>query len=171
MIELSNERQQSSFTAEVRAKPQHHKFLIGKNGASIKEIRDQTGARIIFPSSTDEDKEVIVIIGKEENVLAAKAQLEAIIKNNGKQNFKRSLSFVWQFINLILLFCFFYLDNITEGEVLVDPKHHKHFVARRGEVLRRISDDYGGVLISFPRQGKHRIIEFKFSFFQTAHSI
>lgn len=84
MIELSNERQQSSFSAEVRAKPQHHKFLIGKNGASIKEIRDQTGARIIFPSSTDEDKEVITIIGKEENVLAAKAQLEAIIKNNGK---------------------------------------------------------------------------------------
>lgn len=84
MIELSNERQQSSFTAEVRAKPQHHKFLIGKNGASIKEIRDQTGARIIFPGNNDEDKEVITIIGKEENVLAAKAQLEAIIKNNGK---------------------------------------------------------------------------------------
>lgn len=127
LIELSNERQQSSFTAEVRAKPQHHKFLIGKNGASIKEIRDQTGARIIFPGNNDEDKEVITIIGKEENVLAAKAQLEAIIKNN---------------------------DNITEGEVAVDPKYHKHFVARRGEVLRRISDDFGGVLISFPRQGK-----------------
>lgn len=128
LIELSNERQQSSYTAEVRAKPQHHKFLIGKNGASIKEIRDQTGTRIIFPGNNDEDKEVITIIGKEENVLAAKAQLEAIIKNN---------------------------DNITEGEVAVEPKHHKHFVARRGEVLRRISDDYGGVLISFPRQGKY----------------
>lgn len=126
LIELSNERQQSSFTAEVRAKPQHHKFLIGKNGASIKEIRDQTGARIIFPGNNDEDKEVITIIGKEENVLAAKAQLEAIIKNN---------------------------DNITEGEVTVDPKYHKHFVVRRGEVLRRISDDYGGVQISFPRPG------------------
>lgn len=127
LIELSNERQLSSFTAEVRAKPQHHKFLIGKNGVSIKEIRDLTGARIIFPSANDEDKEVITIIGKEESVLAAKAQLEAIIKNN---------------------------DNITEGEVSVEPKHHKHFVARRGEVLRRISDDYGGVLISFPRPGK-----------------
>lgn len=60
-----------------------------------------------------------------------------------------------------------YLDNITEGEVLVDPKHHKHFVARRGEVLRRISDDYGGVLISFPRQGTivHSIYHFtKFKF-------
>lgn len=85
----------SSFTAEVRAKPQHHKFLIGKNGASIKEIRDQTGTRIIFPGNNDEDKEVITIIGKEENVLAAKAQLEAIIKNNGKFNgiiSKRTLS-------------------------------------------------------------------------------
>lgn len=129
LIELSNERQLSSFTAEVRAKPQHHKFLIGKNGASIKEIRDQTGARIIFPGNNDEDKEVITIIGKEESVLAAKAQLEAIIKNN---------------------------DNITEGEVAVEPKHHKHFVARRGEVLRRISDDYGGVLISFPRPGRSK---------------
>lgn len=35
----------------------------------------------------------------------------------------------------------------------VDPKYHKHFVARRGEVLHRISDDCGGVMISFPRSG------------------
>ena len=25
----------------------------------------------------------------------------------------------------------------------VDPKHHRHFVARRGEVLRRIGDEFG----------------------------
>lgn len=35
----------------------------------------------------------------------------------------------------------------------VDPKHHKHFVARRGEVLHRITDECGGVMISFPRSG------------------
>lgn len=126
LLELSNERQLSSFTAEVRAKPQHHKFLIGKNGASIKKIRDLTGARIVFPQSNDEDKEVITIIGKEEGVLAAKQQLELIIKD---------------------------IDNHTEGEVTVDPKHHKHFVARRGRVLQTISDDFGGVTISFPRPG------------------
>ena len=44
-------------------------------------------------------------------------------------------------------------DNIVEGEVNVDPKFHKHFVARRGEVLRQIGDDYGGVTVSFPRSG------------------
>lgn len=70
----------SSFTAEVRAKPQQHKFLIGKNGANIKKIRDSTGARIVFPTDKDEDKEVITIIGKKESVDKAKAELEATIK-------------------------------------------------------------------------------------------
>lgn len=35
----------------------------------------------------------------------------------------------------------------------MDPRHHKHFVARRGEVLHRIGDECGGVQISFPRSG------------------
>ena len=35
----------------------------------------------------------------------------------------------------------------------VDPKHHSQFVARRDEVLRRIGDEFGGVVVSFPRNG------------------
>lgn len=38
LLELASEREQSSFTAEVRAKPQHHKYLIGKSGAVIKKV-------------------------------------------------------------------------------------------------------------------------------------
>lgn len=124
LLELSNERQLSSVSAEVRAKSQHHKFLIGKNGANIKRIRDSTGARIIFPTDKDEDKEVITIIGKKESVDAAKAELESVIKE---------------------------IANTTESFMTVDPKHHRHFVTRRGEVLHRISDECGGVSISFPR--------------------
>lgn len=124
LLELSNEKQLSSFTAEVRANPKHHRFLIGKKGASIKKIRDSTGARIIFPTNDDKDKEAITIIGKKENVETAKAQLEAIIQE---------------------------VNNNTEGEMDVDPKYHKHFVAKRGEVINRISEDCGGVTISFPR--------------------
>lgn len=126
LLEMSNEKKLSSFTAEVKANPQHHKFLIGKNGGSIKKIREQTGARIMFPTADDQDKETITIVGKKEAVEQAKAQLEAIIKDIG---------------------------NITEGEISIDPKYHKHFVARRGEVLQRIADEYGGVMISFPRAG------------------
>lgn len=124
LLELSNEKQLSSFTAEVRANPKHHRFLIGKKGASIKKIRDSTGARIIFPTTDDKDKEVIVIIGKKENVETAKAQLEAIIQE---------------------------VNNNTESEMDVEPKYHKHFVAKRGEVINRISEECGGVTISFPR--------------------
>lgn len=35
----------------------------------------------------------------------------------------------------------------------VDPKHHRHFVIRRGQVLREIAEEYGGVIVSFPRSG------------------
>ena len=52
---------------QVRAKQQHHRFLIGRNGANIRKIRDATGARIIFPTDKDEDKELITIIGKKVN--------------------------------------------------------------------------------------------------------
>ena len=44
-------------------------------------------------------------------------------------------------------------DNVVEEQMTVDPKHHKHFVARRGEVLRQIGEEFGGVIVSFPRSG------------------
>ena len=44
-------------------------------------------------------------------------------------------------------------DKVVEDEVNIDPKHHRYFVARRGEILRQIGDDFGGVTVSFPRSG------------------
>ncbi|XP_049542273.1 vigilin [Anopheles darlingi] len=127
LLELSSEKELSSYSVQIRAKPQHHKFLIGKNGASIKKIRDKTGARVIFPGVNDEDNEAITIIGKKENVEEAKVELEAIIKN---------------------------IDNIVEDELTIDPKYHKHFVSNRGKVLRRIEEECGGMAISFPRSDR-----------------
>ncbi|WAR14750.1 VIGLN-like protein [Mya arenaria] len=101
-------------------------FLIGRGGAKIRKVRENTGARIIFPGQDDQDQELITIIGTKEAVKEAKAEIQGLIKD---------------------------LDNIVEGEVNVDPKYHKHFVARRGEVLRQIGDDFGGVTVSFPRSG------------------
>eukprot|EP00061_Rhincodon_typus_P009993 g33921.t1 len=44
-------------------------------------------------------------------------------------------------------------DNVVEDAMTVDPKHHRYFVIRRGQVLREIADEYGGVMVSFPRTG------------------
>jgi len=124
--ELSDEKQLSGVTIEIKAKPQHHKFLIGRGGIHIQKVRDNTGARIIFPGTNDEDKESITLVGTKEAVDAAKKDLEGRIKE---------------------------LDNIVEDIMTVDQKHHRHFVARRGEVLRQIGEEFGGVVISFPRNG------------------
>jgi predicted PilT family ATPase len=126
LLELANERKESGFTAEIHAKPAYHKFLIGRGGSTIREVRDRTGARIIFPTAGDQDQETITILGKKEAVEQAKAELEDRIKD---------------------------LDNIVEMEINVDPKHHRYFVARRGGVLRQIATEYGGVTVSFPRSG------------------
>lgn len=80
LLELANEKQLSSMSAEVRAKPEHHKFLIGRHGANVQAIRDKTGARIIFPGEKDKDREIITILGTKEAVAAAKQELELRIK-------------------------------------------------------------------------------------------
>lgn len=126
LMDLANEKKENSYSEEIKANAQYHKFLIGKGGSTIKKLRDSTGVRVIFPSPNDADQETITIMGKEDGVKEARKVLEAQVKE---------------------------LDNIVEGEITVDPKHHKHFVARRGEVLRQIAEDFGGVIVSFPRSG------------------
>uniref|UniRef100_A0A8B9RB59 Vigilin n=1 Tax=Astyanax mexicanus TaxID=7994 RepID=A0A8B9RB59_ASTMX len=123
---LSLAEEKVSHHSELRAKPEYHKFLIGKGGGNIRKVRDSTGARIIFPTAEDKDQELITVIGTEEAVAEAQKELEALIKS---------------------------LDNVVEDNMLVDPKHHRYFVARRGQVLRDLADEYGGVMVSFPRTG------------------
>ncbi|XP_060775743.1 high density lipoprotein binding protein a isoform X1 [Neoarius graeffei] len=126
LLSLAEEKQTKSHTAELRAKPEYHKFLIGKGGGNIRKVRDSTGARIIFPTPEDKDQELITVIGTEEAVAEAQKELEALIKS---------------------------LDNVVEDSMSIDPKHHRFFVARRGQVLREIAEEYGGVMVSFPRTG------------------
>ncbi|KAG8135911.1 hypothetical protein E2320_008890 [Naja naja] len=126
LLQLAEEKQTKSYTVDLRAKPEYHKFLIGKGGGNIRKVRDNTGARIIFPTSEDKDQELITIMGTEEAVKEAQKELEVLIKN---------------------------LDNVVEDSMTVDPKHHRYFVIRKGQVLRIIAEEYGGVMVSFPRPG------------------
>lgn len=74
-------QKEASHVSEVKAKPEYHRFLIGRGGANIRKVRDSTGARIIFPNSSDADQESITLIGKKESVEMAKAELEMLIKD------------------------------------------------------------------------------------------
>lgn len=72
---LGEERLENSFTTEVTAKPEHHRFLIGRGGVNIRKVREKTGVRIVFPTRSDENQELITIIGKQEAVEEAKKDL------------------------------------------------------------------------------------------------
>ncbi|XP_056325157.1 vigilin [Danio aesculapii] len=128
LLQLAEEKQVNNFSVELQAKPEYHKYLIGRGGANIRRVRDRTGARIIFPSTDDQEQEHITIMGKEEAVILAQRELETLIKN---------------------------LDDVIEDSMIVEPRHHRHFVCRRGQVLRELAEEYGGVAVSFPRTGTH----------------
>eukprot|EP00118_Oscarella_pearsei_P024630 m.306469 g.306469 ORF g.306469 m.306469 type:complete len:1252 (+) comp41271_c0_seq1:220-3975(+) len=126
LLELANERALENFSAEVKAKPEFHRYLIGRGGTNIRKVKEQTGARIIFPNEKDDDRSSIIIIGKEESVKKATVHLEKLIKE---------------------------LENISEAEVTVPQKFHRNFIQRRGQVLQDLADQFGGVSISFPKSG------------------
>ncbi len=72
---------QEHHTLEIRCKPEYHRFLIGRQGANIRRVRDKFGARVLFPQkSSEEDSEMVMIIGRKEKAEAAKAHLEKLIK-------------------------------------------------------------------------------------------
>ena len=74
-------QKESSFVVEVQAKPEYHKFLIGRGGVNIRRVREQTGARVVFPTANDTEQETIVIMGRKDEVQKAKVELEKLIAN------------------------------------------------------------------------------------------
>lgn len=79
--QLVKDMQESNYKEEMPIVKEFHRIIIGKGGALIKKIRDDTHTRIDIPSNESESK-VIVITGKQENVLKARKFIED--KINGK---------------------------------------------------------------------------------------
>lgn len=52
-------------------------------------------------------------------------------------------------------------DNIIEDTVDIDPKHHSHFTSKRAAVLRDITEEFGGVSISMPREPNSSVVTLK----------
>lgn len=80
LTELSNDKQLNNFEVNLVCKYEFHKFIIGKKGLNINKIRDSYGVRVIFPKEDEtENRNEITIIGKKEDVLKTKAELEKMI--------------------------------------------------------------------------------------------
>ena len=76
---------------EIKVDPKFHKFLIGKNGQTINQIRAKTGAQITIPTEEKEGErkhsshDVIRVEGNPKEVESAKIEIEAIIKKRKEE--------------------------------------------------------------------------------------
>lgn len=113
---------ESSYQIEVPIFKQFHKFIIGKGGANIRKIREETHTKIDLPAEGDKN-DVIRITGKRENVEEAR---EKISKIQGE------------------------LENIVSEEITIPPKYYNSLIGSKGKLIHSIMEDCGGVAIKFP---------------------
>jgi len=101
-----------------------HKNVIGKGGATIKKIRDETDTRIDLPNQMSAS-DTIQITGKKENVEKAITMIEKIQKE---------------------------LANIAEEFVDIPHKLHNSVIGAKGRFIRALMEECGGVQIRFPAE-------------------
>ncbi|EDM07057.1 rCG38172 [Rattus norvegicus] len=127
LLQLAEEEQAKSYSVAIPVKSKYHQFLMSKNGGNLQSICEKTGVRIIFPTFKNKDQESITIIGTEEAVKNVKKVVEVLLKD---------------------------LEDVVEDNILISPKFHNYFVMQRGQLLREIIKEYGGVFVTFSYAGK-----------------
>ena len=113
---------ESTYQVKVPIFKQFHKFIIGKGGATIKKIRQETDTRVDLPESGSES-DVITITGKKENVEKAVAKIQQIQSE---------------------------MANVVSVDIIVPAKIHNTMIGAGGKLIQSIMDDCGGVSIKFP---------------------
>uniref|UniRef100_A0A8C1SJS0 Vigilin n=1 Tax=Cyprinus carpio TaxID=7962 RepID=A0A8C1SJS0_CYPCA len=115
---------ESSFSISVPIHKQFHKNIIGKGGANIKKIREETNTKIDLPMENS-NSEMIVITGKKSSCEAARDRILAIQRE---------------------------LANLKEAEVSIPAKLHNSLIGSKGSLVRSVMEECGGVHIHFPAE-------------------
>ena len=116
----------------------------------IDRIRKEHDVMIQVPSTKsgeDGGSDVITLTGYENNCLAAKDEIESIVKELVRSVY--SLCFATLIMQLKHFYAFFQEDQ-TVFEVDIDPRVHRRLIGARGATIRRIMEQFK-VDIRFPR--------------------
>jgi len=77
LTKLYKDLLESNYQLKLPIFKQFHKFIIGKGGTTIRQIRQDTNTRVDLPASGS-DSDIIVLTGKKEDVLKAQAKIQQI---------------------------------------------------------------------------------------------
>lgn len=120
--ELQNLRE-TIIRKDIRIEPRIHGYIIGKAGATVDQIREESGAYVFVPKN-DEPSEFITLEGTREAVAIAEDKINAIAK---KYEASRKL--------------------------VIDQQLHGSIIGRGGEKIRSIREKFTQVVFTFPEQG------------------
>ena len=104
-------------TAEVSVPFEFHRFIIGKGGANIRRIRDETDTRVDLPDSGS-DSDMITITGKKANVNKAVTEIQKIQNE---------------------------MANIVSKDVKIPAKIHNTMIGAGGKLIQSIMNECGRV--------------------------
>lgn len=110
-------------SSEMKVDAKYHKYLIGKSGQTINQIREKTGAQITIPTESEgTNTNVIRIEGNASAVESAKVELEAIIKKRMETD---------------LL--------VSTQDLNIEQRFHKLIIGAKGENIREIRERFNQV--------------------------
>ncbi|KAL5491054.1 hypothetical protein EMCRGX_G016269 [Ephydatia muelleri] len=116
--------------AEINIDQKYHRHIIGKGGANVSRIKNETGTSIIIPP--DENKsDVIRIEGDPKGVAAAKAMLLEMAAK---------------------------MENERTKDLIIDQRLHKQIIGSKGETIKEIRDRFNGLQVGFPSPGEKKDI-------------
>lgn len=114
LLKLAEEKELLSYTEELIVKPELHRYIIGQSGKNISRIRQQYNVQVAIPYDGAEPDEPIVILGRQENVKKARADIEELVKE---------------------------MANVVEDKIAVPKKFQKIFTSR--SILSRELEERG----------------------------
>lgn len=127
LTQLYKDMVENSYQLKVPIFPQCYRLVVGKGGANIKSIREETNTRFDLPPLSEgksrTEAEIIVLTGRKENCEAARDRL---------LNLQNSVA------------------DVVEIDVMIPSKFHNSLIGSGGKFIQSISEDCGGVHIKFP---------------------
>ncbi|OMJ07515.1 Vigilin 1 [Smittium culicis] len=120
LMDLATYEKDNSYSETIKVPSKHLRYLVGRQGSRITEIRNESNTRIDIDRKDEENPSElvdIVITGTSKNVKSAVKTINDIISD---------------------------LDLIVEKSVNVDQKHHRYLIGPGGSFYRQMIKDCGG---------------------------
>lgn len=110
----------------IKVHPTLHRHVIGRGGALISKIKDETGVQISIPNEATNSDE-IVVEGKKDGVKKAVAQIKEIVTK---------------------------IENEKSRDIIIEQRLHKLIIGTKGGEIQKLRDAHPTVNFSFPEPNK-----------------